>query len=371
MATRALDDEGLFRKLLDDAPDAIVIVDQTGRIQLLNAQTEQLFGYARSELIGEPVEMLMPDRFHRGHVQHRSGYFAEPRVRAMGSGLALFGRRRDGAEFPIEISLSPLVTGAGVLVSAAIRDITERRRLEDKLQEANRLKSEFLANMSHELRTPLNSIIGFAELMHRGRAGTLTPDQREYLGDILTSARHLLQLINDVLDLAKVESGKMEFRPERVDLGQLIGEVRDVVRGLAATKHQRIDCTVDPVVAIATLDPARVKQVLYNFMSNAIKFTPDGGSIAVRVVAAADPDELRLEVTDTGIGISEADLGRLFVEFQQLDTGAAKQYQGTGLGLALTRRIIEGLGGRIEVTSTSGKGSTFTAILPRGGHDGG
>jgi signal transduction histidine kinase len=243
----------------------------------------------------------------------------------------------------------------------ALQDLAASAR---EQEEASRLKSEFLANMSHELRTPLNAIIGFANLLHKGTAGPISAEQREYLGDVLTSSRHLLQVINDVLDLAKVESGTMDIRPERVDLAGLIGEVQVVLRGLASSKRLNIRQTVEPEVATAIVDPARVKQILYNYLSNAIKFTRDGGEIHVHA-RPEGPDLFRLDVADTGVGIAEADLRRLFVGFQQLDDAAGKAYQGTGLGLALTKRLAEAQGGRVSVLSAPGRGSTFSAILPR------
>ena len=264
------------------------------------------------------------------------------------------------------ILLWPLIPKALALPSPAqLRSAYQKLEEQNRLVEhASRMKSEFLANMSHELRTPLNGIIGFTELMHDGKVGPVTPNHKEYLGDVLSSAKHLLSLINDILDLSKVETGKFEFRPERLKLGKIIGEVRDIVRAMAVKKQiaikTEIDCAVDEVF----LDAAKLKQVLYNYLSNALKFTPDGGRIIVRAVAD-DESQFRIEVVDTGIGIPAGDMDRLFVEFQQLDSSSAKKYPGTGLGLALTKKIVEAQGGRVGARSTAGHGSVFFAILPK------
>ncbi len=258
-----------------------------------------------------------------------------------------------------------------------VSEITEQRQAENarltaqrleaengQIQEANRLKSQFLANMSHELRTPLNAVIGFADLLHSGFVTPDSPKHQEFLGHIGTSGRHLLQLINDVLDLSKVESGKFDFFPEHIDLPVMLKEVQDVLHTAVSRKHIRISTDIDADLIDLTLDPARLKQVLYNYLSNAIKFTAAGGQVMVRAMAEG-PEHFRIEVEDTGIGISAADLPRLFTEFQQLDAGYSKQHQGTGLGLALTRRLVQAQGGQVGVRSTVGVGSVFYVVLNR------
>jgi PAS domain S-box-containing protein len=373
-SSRANDE--LFRLVVEYAPSAMVMVDREGKVVLVNSQAEKLFGYSRGELLGSSIDLLVPQRFRAKHPGQREGFFADPKARAMGVGRDLFGLRKNGTEVPVEIGLNPIRTEQGFFVLAAIVDITERVKAEEARQrnrelegenrrilEANRLKSEFLANMSHELRTPLNSIIGFTELLHDGKVSG-ADEQKEYLGDVLASARHLLSLINGVLDLAKIESGKMEIRPQPVNLEVLVSEVVRSLQPLADSKNIRISVQQSKSVQQVNADPARFRQILNNYLSNALKFTPQDGKVHVRVKPEGS-DEYRIEVEDSGIGIRAEDLERLFKQFEQLDPSSSKKYPGTGLGLYLTKSMVESHGGRIGVKSAPGKGSLFYAVLPR------
>ncbi len=350
-----------YAERLDVATEALLALSPAGEILAWNRGAEVMYGYSASEAISREIaELTVP-------ADDRPTFAAQ--LAAVASGEAVEARTmrcsRHGHRVHVALAMH-LVPGPRPYVAVSERDVThvvERDGLESKLEEVRRLKSEFLANMSHELRTPLNSIIGFAELMHKGKVGPPAPDHVEYLGDIVTSARRLLQLVNDVLDLAKLESGRLEFHPAPVDLQQLSLEVRDILKGLLAEKKLKLTLAIDPACAHAVLDPMRIKQVLYTFLSNAVKFTPPGGTIAVRTRPADSDAELRLEVEDSGAGIAAENMARLFVEFPRI--GAAAERDGTGLGLALAQRIVEGHGGRVEATSIVGMGSTFTAILPR------
>jgi signal transduction histidine kinase len=242
-------------------------------------------------------------------------------------------------------------------------EIIERKAMEQALQNATRLKSQFFANMSHELRTPLNAIIGFSEFMLDGKPGPLTAGQRTCLTDISNGGQHLLLLINDVLDLAKIEAGKMELSPVTFSVSSAIDEVCSVVKALADRKNIVIAYRSSPVVTNVTLDKQKFKQVLYNLLSNAMKFSEMGSRVEIAVVPH-DNEHFRVTVKDSGIGIKPEDISRLFQEFEQLDMRVARQYEGSGLGLALTKKLIEIQRGYIMVESEFGKGSTFTAVLP-------
>jgi len=350
--------EERLRLVVESAPNAMILVNQDGKITLVNGQTEKLFGYSRGELIHQPLELLIPERFKVNHPQFVNAFLAMPKARAMGAGRELFAVRKDGLEIPVEIGLNPIHSQEGRLVLASIVDITERR-----VQEANRLKSNFLANMSHELRTPLNAILGFSELLIDKRVGELNARQAEYINDIHASGSHLLRLINNILDLSKIEAGKTELSIESFAIGEVIAGVTNTLIPLADKKQIQITSGLSEAVDIVSLDKNKFRQILYNLLSNAIKFSKPGGLITIETMSHSEGWFI-LSITDTGIGIAAANLRKLFIPFVQLDSGLAREYEGSGLGLALTQNIVALHNGEITVKSVPGEGSTFSVKLP-------
>ncbi|MBD8527768.1 PAS domain-containing sensor histidine kinase [Pseudomarimonas arenosa] len=361
-----------FGELLDSTPDGILLVNPTGRIVLANRQATQIFGYENDGLIGLAVEQLLPERLRGGHVSHRASYVAQPRVRAMGAGLDLYGRRKNGDEFPVEISLSPLQTDEGTLIFSAIRDSSDRKRIETELRDtnaqlerANAAKDLFLAGMSHELRTPLNAIIGFTGTLLMKLPGPLTLDQERHLQTVKASSKHLLSLINDLLDLAKIDAGKTEVNNQRLRTSELLDEVVEAVRLSAERKglSLHVDYQAAPIEFVS--DPRLLRQILFNLSSNAIKFT-DQGSITLRVWRRVQDaaSAIVLSVIDTGMGIRDEDQQHLFEAFTRLRSRGDDQREGTGLGLHLTQKLVGLLGGQIELESSFGRGSEFRVVLP-------
>jgi PAS domain S-box-containing protein len=357
------DSEERFRALLESAPDAIVIVNEQGIVVLVNALAITLFGYSREELLGQRVEMLMPARFRNHHETYRDNYINEPRTREMDGGLQLLGKRKDGSEFPIEVSLSPLETKKGTLVSSAIRDITERKRIESELnkamvvaEKANRAKSDFLSNMSHELRSPLNAILGFAQLLDSGSPQP-SPRQKTSIDQILHAGWYLLELINEILDLAMVESGKLSLSLEPILLSEVLSDCQTMIEPQAENSNIRITFPLLDCPYLVKADRTRVKQVFLNLLSNAIKYNRTDGSIDVRC-STNKGDRIRISVHDTGEGLSPEQLAQLFQPFNRLGQEAGAK-EGTGIGLVVSKRLVELMNGIIGVESTVGLGSEF------------
>jgi PAS domain S-box-containing protein len=487
-----LADQGIFRALLDAAPDPTVVVDAHGRIVFANLQVERILGYAPRELVGEAIEVLVPERYRGSHVGHRSRFIGDPRVRPMGSGLQLYCLKRDGSEIPIEISLSPVTTGGRKLVSASIRDISERKTREDEMRRiqghllsavesiqgafaifdrddrlvlcnstyramwsagipgeitgrsyeellrariasglfdtsvhtqgeleklfvayhddpqgdlnlrmtdgrsmrcfarrtaegglvktildvtddvereeqlrraraeaeaASSAKSEFLSSMSHELRTPLNAILGFAQLLHRDKKSPLSDRHRERIEHVLKGGEHLLRLIDDILDLSRIEAGRVTVSVEPVDVAEVLNEVQTTLAALAtradvSVRIAQLPDDLTPVIA----DRTRFKQILMNYGSNAIKY----GRVRGRVTFRAEMVEsmLRITVDDDGIGIPSDKQDRIFSPFHRAGQESGS-IEGTGIGLAISKRLAEIMGGHVGFTSEQGKGSSF------------
>jgi PAS domain S-box-containing protein len=378
--------ERRFRELLEAAPDAILEVDALGNLVLVNAAAERLSGYSRAELLGQPMEILTPEELRGRHATHRANYWARPAVRSMGSGLDLHLQCKSGARVPVEISLSPVNYEGEMRVTAIIRDITERQRAERQLRQmqddftaelteanrqlemrnreverANRLKTEFVASMSHELRTPLHTIIGFAELLAEELEGPLNEKQKRFAAFIHKDSLHLLELINDILDLSRIEAGRLDLRLGAFDMLEAVDEVMATIRPQAVAKSLELEAAVPARVALYA-DRVRFKEVLYNLLSNAVKFTHEGGRILIE--AAIEDGVAEISVSDTGVGIPAAEHAPVFDKFYQAGSTTRGLKEGTGLGLAIAKQLVEAHGGKIWLESEPGKGSRFAFTMP-------
>ncbi len=386
---RLRDQQFYTRSLIESNIDALMMTDPKGFISDVNQQMMALTGRTRDELIGAPCNSFFTDPVRADAAIQR--VLTENKV----SNYELTVRARNGAETVVSYNAATFHDRDRTLqgVFAAARDITERKRfehaLEDKnleLERASRMKSEFLATMSHELRTPLNAIIGFSEALKDGLMGDTSELQQEYIGDIFTSGQHLLALINDILDLSKVEAGMMALELEAVDLDSLLSNSLTIVREKAAAQNIVLALEIAADLGVPQLDMRKTKQIVYNYLSNAVKFSANGGPVTLRArrvarsavgkLSGAWPvhsfpladnefqEFLEISVSDSGIGISQEDMARLFQAFSQIDSSLARKFEGTGLGLAMVRQLTELQGGTVAVASSEGEGSRFAAWLP-------
>lgn len=350
-------EERLFRGLLEAAPDAMVIVDQTGTIVLVNAQVESRFGYERGEMIGQSIEILVPERFSGMHAGFRDGYVSEPRTRPMGLAGDLYARRKDGSEFPVEISLAPLETEDGLLVSAAVRDISERRRMQE---EADRVKDEFFATVSHELRTPLTSMLGYSELM--ADLEELSPQGQRFLSVITRSAERELRLVDDLLTLVAIEDSGLTIRTAVVDIEPVIRDAVEAARPRAEEVDIDLSLEIPGRSVQVAADRDRIGQAVDNLLSNALKFTPGGGTVRVRL--AVDDVQAEIEVADSGLGIGDVEPRRVFERLYRSGSAVAQQVPGAGLGLTIALAIVKAHRGTLDVVKTDTRGTTFRITLP-------
>lgn len=347
--------EEKFRVAVESCPSGMVMIDATGTILLVNVETEKLFGYQRGELIGQSVDILVPPRFRGQHPRHRETLVAHPGARVMGAGRDLFALRKDGTEFPVEVGLNPIQTPDGMVVLSVIIDISERKRNE-------RLKDEFVATVSHELRTPLTSIAGSLGLLAGNAAGTLPEPAARLLAIAHKNSQRLVRLINDILDMAKIESGKVVFDLKQVELRSLVEQAIEANRGFA--EGYAVAVRLDPasVACQVSGDPDRLLQVITNLLSNAIKFSPRDNEVVVAVEHRENA--VRITVRDHGPGIPDDFKSRMFDKFAQADPSEARQKGGTGLGLSIVKQIVTRLGGEVGFADAPGGGTVFHVELP-------
>ena len=356
------DSEAYFRNLLESAPDAMIIIDAEGKITIINAQAETMFGYSREDILGQPIEILLPERLKEQHVRHRGEYYGDPKVRPMGAGRDLVARRADGSEFPVEISLSPVTTGGGRFVSSVIRDVTTRKRMEDDIiaarreaERANKANSAFLAAASHDLRQPVQALS-----LLNGALRRTVKDERAL--QMVDSQQHSLtamtNLLNSLLDISRLDAGAVSPELEDFPIRRLTDRLSDEFARQA--QHNGLDFESVPSDSIVNSDPNLLAEIIQNFVSNAIRYTDEGG---VKLECVEEGDVCHIRVSDTGIGIDGDQLDEIFREFHQCKApGASKE--GFGLGLAIVKRLADLLGLGIDVKSEIGKGSCFSVTIP-------
>lgn len=356
--------EKLFETIFNSVNDGILIYNLEGRFLEVNQITCDDLGYQKDELLQMTGMDITPPEFREKLYEQMFG-----KLNQGGGIVETMCRCKDGSLVPIELNIRPIEYKGSPAILAVVRDITERKKAEEAMlnsklaaEAANRAKSEFLTNMSHELRTPLNSIIGFSDILCSEDFGALNEIQKRYLYNVNKSGKHLLELINDMLDLSKIEAGKMELFPEKFAIHDVINEIKATMTPLAKKKDIELKCILNIENPLIVADSVKFRQILYNLVSNAIKFTDKGGSVTIRVNTSNEQASIFVE--DTGLGISPNDQEKLFNPFSQVDSSLSKEYSGTGLGLALVKYFVEMHGGEVWVESEVGKGSIFGFSIP-------
>jgi len=369
--------EERYRHLLENANDGVLIVNQDRTIGFANRRIEAMFGYAPGELNNQEYEILVPEQYRETHRKHHVAFLRNPEARDMGRGVDLYGRRKDGSIFPAEISLSPMSMDSSTMITAIVRDISERKRMEEERQgllvretnarreaeRASQSKDEFLATLSHELRTPLTTILSWAQVLRLGRIDSQKTNQA--LTMIERSAKDQAQLIDDLLDVSRIQAGKFSLDLRELVAGDSVVAAVESVRNLADDKSITIKTEFDPSGCLVLADSGRLQQVFRNLFTNAIKFTPRGGNITVRLKHKKDPELIEIQVQDTGKGIKPEFLPHLFARFSQEDSSPKRLFSSLGLGLSIVRNLVEMHGGSVTAASPGeGKGAIFTVTLP-------
>ena len=357
-----------FRSVVQSAADAIILADETGKIVFWNKGAETLFGYVEDEILGAQIETLLPETYRAQHRESFERFRLTGRSQIIGKTVELQGLRKDQSLFPLELSLASWTNGIGTMFTAIIRDISERRRTEElrwakeAAEDASHAKSTCLARMSNELRTPLHSIIGFGNLLIGSKSGNLSDQEMDFLGRILSNAKDQLKLVNTVMDLSKIEARQMDVQVEPVSVD---GIVRDVVEQFEAERSSdvQIVLSLPPTVAPIPADAQKIKQVLLNIVDNALKFTKRGTITIELILSSGNRQPVRIDVTDTGVGMPPERINEIFEPFHQLESGSNLHPKGTGLGLSVCKSLCDLMGYQLQVRSQPGRGSTFSIVF--------